>query len=103
MSKGAESWLYGGWSGVRKWLREQDVTFYCQGLEILVVCYDKCLNKFGNCVEKKGDWCPKIPVLFLSPLTSVHVTKKAALLTDFLRNCKQHNNKDYLYFGWLCY
>jgi hypothetical protein len=36
----------------QKWLWEQDFSFYRQGLENLIVSYDKCLNKFGNFVEK---------------------------------------------------
>jgi hypothetical protein len=50
-SKGTESWLCGGWGGVQKRLREQDVSFYRQGLENLMVYY-KCLTNFGNYVEK---------------------------------------------------
>jgi hypothetical protein len=38
--------------GVQKWFREQDVSLYRQGLENLTVCCDRCLNKFGNYVEK---------------------------------------------------
>jgi hypothetical protein len=45
------SGVYGGWGGVQKWLREQDVSFCPQGLENLVVFYEKCLNDFGNYVE----------------------------------------------------
>jgi hypothetical protein len=52
MSKGVESGLYGGWGGVQKWLWEQEVSFCHQDLENLIVCYGKCLNKFGNYVEK---------------------------------------------------
>jgi hypothetical protein len=37
---------------VQKWLQEQDISFYHQGLENLIVCYDRCLNKFGDCLEK---------------------------------------------------
>jgi hypothetical protein len=47
-SKGAELGLSGG---VQKWLQEQKVSYH-QGLENLTVCYDKCLNNFGNYVEK---------------------------------------------------
>jgi hypothetical protein len=35
-----------------KLLREQDISFYRQGLENLIVYYDKRLNKFGNYAEK---------------------------------------------------
>jgi hypothetical protein len=45
-------WLYSGRDEVQKWLWEQDVSFYHYGLKNLVVCYDKCLNKFGNYVKK---------------------------------------------------
>jgi hypothetical protein len=45
------SGLYAGWGGAQKWLQEQDVSFYCQGLENLIKHYDRCLNKFGNYVE----------------------------------------------------
>jgi hypothetical protein len=51
-SKRAESGLYGGWGGVQKWSRELDVSFYHQVLENVIVCHDKCLNKFGKYVEK---------------------------------------------------
>ena len=37
---------------VQKWLREQDVFVYCQGLETLIMHYDKCLKKFSGFVEK---------------------------------------------------
>jgi hypothetical protein len=37
---------------VQELLREQDITFYRQGLENNVVYYDKCLNKFEDYVEK---------------------------------------------------
>jgi hypothetical protein len=45
------SGLHGGWGGVQKWLWEQDVSFCRQGLENVIVRYDKCLNKLGNYVE----------------------------------------------------
>jgi hypothetical protein len=35
----------------QKWLRQRDA-FYRQALEDAIVCYDKCLNKSGDCVEK---------------------------------------------------
>jgi hypothetical protein len=37
---------------VQKWLWEQDVLFYRQGSENVIVLYEKCLNKFRDCVEK---------------------------------------------------
>jgi hypothetical protein len=43
--QGAESGMYSGWDGVQKWLEEQ-------GMKNPIICYDKCLNKSGNCVEK---------------------------------------------------
>jgi hypothetical protein len=48
-SKGAESWLYCEWGGVQKWLREQEVS-HRQGLENFIVCYGRCLKKFGKYV-----------------------------------------------------
>jgi hypothetical protein len=42
--------LYSGRDGVRKWLQEKDVSFYYQGLENLIVFYDKCLKRFENYV-----------------------------------------------------
>jgi hypothetical protein len=48
----AESGLYGGWAGIQKWLRDQDVTFYRQGLENLAVFYDKYLKEIENYAEK---------------------------------------------------
>jgi hypothetical protein len=39
-------------SEVQKWLRDQYVFFYRQGLENLLVRYDKCLYKFGDYVKK---------------------------------------------------
>jgi hypothetical protein len=40
-------------AGVQKWLREQDVCCYRQGLENLIVRYGKCLNRFGSYVEEQ--------------------------------------------------
>jgi hypothetical protein len=40
--------LYGGLVGVQKWLREQDVSFYRQGLKDLIISYGTCLNEFSN-------------------------------------------------------
>jgi hypothetical protein len=37
---------------VQKWLREQDVSVYRQGLETLIMHYDKWLKKFSGFVEK---------------------------------------------------
>jgi hypothetical protein len=45
---------------VQEGLREQEVS-YRQGLENLVLRYDKCLKKFGDCLEKQrtdGQMCP---------------------------------------------
>jgi hypothetical protein len=54
-TKGSESGLYGGGEvggGAKKWLQELDVSFYRQGSEYLIVCYDRCLKKFVNYVQK---------------------------------------------------
>jgi hypothetical protein len=60
-SKGAKSGRYGGWGGVQKWLRMQDVT-YRQGLEDLIVrC--TCLNKLETIWKNRG-LVPKISVCF---------------------------------------
>jgi hypothetical protein len=65
--EGSESGLYGGCGGVQKWLREQGVvSFYRQGLANLIVCYDKCLNKFGNYVEKQRTVVQRYRVFLLS-------------------------------------
>jgi hypothetical protein len=45
---------------VQKWLWEQDI-FHHKGFETLIICYDKCLNKFWDCVEKQ-DECLNISV-----------------------------------------
>jgi hypothetical protein len=37
---------------VQKWLSSQAATFYDEGIQKLVSCYDKCLNNGGNYVEK---------------------------------------------------
>jgi hypothetical protein len=37
---------------VQKWLWEHGVSFYRQGLENVIVRYDKFLNKFGDYVKK---------------------------------------------------
>jgi hypothetical protein len=37
---------------VKKWLSSQAATFYKEGIQKLVPCYDKCLNNCGNYVEK---------------------------------------------------
>jgi histone-lysine N-methyltransferase SETMAR len=37
---------------VQKWLSSQVATFYDEGIQKLVSCYDKCLNNGGNYVEK---------------------------------------------------
>jgi hypothetical protein len=39
-------------SEVRTWLLDQDISFHRQGLENLIVRYDKHLNKSGGYVEK---------------------------------------------------
>ena len=37
---------------VISWLRQQKTDFYYSGIEKLISRYDKCLNKFGDYVEK---------------------------------------------------
>jgi histone-lysine N-methyltransferase SETMAR len=37
---------------VQKWLSSEAATFYDDGIQKLVSCYDKCLNNGGNYVEK---------------------------------------------------
>ena len=37
---------------VQKWLTSQVATFYEEGIQKLVPCYDKCLNNGGEYVEK---------------------------------------------------
>jgi hypothetical protein len=49
-------------SEVQKRLQQKDVSFYLQGLEDLIVRYEKCLNKFG----KTDDLRPKRSVSFSS-------------------------------------
>uniref|UniRef100_A0A1B6ITX5 Tc1-like transposase DDE domain-containing protein n=1 Tax=Homalodisca liturata TaxID=320908 RepID=A0A1B6ITX5_9HEMI len=39
-------------NSVSGWLRAQAADFYAAGIEKLVTRYDKCLNNFGNYVEK---------------------------------------------------
>jgi hypothetical protein len=83
-SRGAELGLYGEWGGGQKWLREQDVSLYRQGLENLVVCCAKCPNKFGNYVEKQSAKGQRHPYTFLIS-TYLHSLKKktGTLLSDF--------------------
>jgi hypothetical protein len=61
-----------GWA--QKELQLQDVSSFRLGLENLIVCFDQCLNKFGNCMELQ-ECCPKTSLLFLSPLISIHGKK----------------------------
>jgi hypothetical protein len=37
---------------VQKWLREQDISFHRRVFQNLILRYDKCLKRFGKCVEK---------------------------------------------------
>jgi hypothetical protein len=37
---------------VQKWLREQHISFYHQGLKKLIMLSVKCLKKYRNYVEK---------------------------------------------------
>jgi hypothetical protein len=60
---------------VQKCLREQDVFFHREGLENLIICYDKCLNKFGNNVERQRTDVQKYPCVFIV-CTYLHSLKK---------------------------
>jgi hypothetical protein len=64
-SKEAGSGVYVGLGGVHKWLREKDFSFFRQGLDNLIVCYDKCLNKFRSYVEKQRTDVQRYPYAFL--------------------------------------
>jgi hypothetical protein len=55
---------------VQNWLRQERVTFYCQGLENLIVRYEEFPNKFGNLWKNTGLMSKDIRVVFLSPLNS---------------------------------
>jgi len=55
--------MLGGWrftplycvkGKVKKWLGDQDVSFYYQGLKNLIVHHDTYLKKYDDCVEEKG-------------------------------------------------
>jgi hypothetical protein len=82
-SKGTKLWLYGGWGGVQKRLQEQDISFYYQGLENHIVCYEQCLNKFGNHEEKqRTDVQRYLQAFFFS--TYFHSGKKNGNLTFWL-------------------
>jgi hypothetical protein len=37
---------------VHQWLCEQPKTFYCDGIKQLVECWEKCVEKQGDYVEK---------------------------------------------------
>ncbi|GBL92948.1 hypothetical protein AVEN_54600-1 [Araneus ventricosus] len=39
-------------AGVRAWLKSQAATFYDDGINKVVYCYDKRLNLYGDYVEK---------------------------------------------------
>jgi hypothetical protein len=55
----------GGAGGFQKWLREQDVSFYRQGLENLIVRYDKCLKGMGTTWKYRGMMSKDIRTLYL--------------------------------------
>jgi hypothetical protein len=57
------SW-YGGRGGLQKWLRKQGVSCR-QGPENLIVCYEKYLNMFVNCVEGQSPVVQRYPCAFL--------------------------------------
>jgi hypothetical protein len=83
-SKGAESWLYDGWDGAQTWLREQDISFYHQGLQSLIVCYDKCLKSLEAVWKNKGPVF-KDTRIFLSPLTPIHLKERGPYFLTSLR------------------
>jgi hypothetical protein len=66
---------------VKKCLREQNVSFYRQGLENLVVRYDKCLNKFGNCMQRYRTDVQRYLCGFLVSIYLLSDTKKIGSLT----------------------
>ncbi|GBM27897.1 hypothetical protein AVEN_256692-1 [Araneus ventricosus] len=44
-------------TAVTSWLSEQAASVYEEGIQNLVVRYDKCLNKLGSFVEKQRNVC----------------------------------------------
>jgi hypothetical protein len=51
-----------------------------QGLENTIVSYDKCLNKFWDCIKNRGLMSKNMRMLFLSPLISIRRKRKENLL-----------------------
>jgi hypothetical protein len=43
---------------VRRWLRLQHASFYHQGFDCLICHSDKCLNSYGDNVEKQTAYVP---------------------------------------------
>jgi hypothetical protein len=60
---------------VQKWLREQDVSSYRQGSENLIVYHEVPELVLKSMWKNAGLMSNDIRVLFLSPLTSIHVKK----------------------------
>jgi hypothetical protein len=52
ISEAADSIWWHSQSWGLEMIRVQDVSTYCQGLENLILHYDRCLNKFEDYVEK---------------------------------------------------
>jgi hypothetical protein len=75
-SQGAKWQLYGD-AEVPKRLRWQAVSFCRQGLEKnLIARHDKCLNRFGDYVEKQTSDAQIYQCAFLSPLTSIRLKNR---------------------------
>lgn len=61
---------------VKKWLLEQDVSFYHQDLENLTVCSNYCLITSVIMWKNTGLEFNHRHVLYSSPLTSIYLVKK---------------------------
>jgi hypothetical protein len=61
---------------VEKWLREQEVSFYRQGLENVIVNYDSASTGLEAMWEKRILISKYMRMLFLFSLTSIHPPKK---------------------------
>jgi hypothetical protein len=47
---------------VKQWLRLQDKSSYYKGFDRLIYRCDKCLNRYGDCVEKQTAYVPIVPI-----------------------------------------
>jgi histone-lysine N-methyltransferase SETMAR len=43
---------------IKRWLCVQDISFYHQGFDSLIFCYDKCFNSYGDYVKKQTAYMP---------------------------------------------